>query len=167
MRKTPGERSDIAHLMGERKLNLGCGLEREPSWNGWVNADINHKVAPDEHFDATGSWPFPDEDFDSIYAFCMLHCIPFGAPIFCLFTEAWRVLRPGGWFVGVVPEGPRGNPMALSIWMQNTPTLLCKASYSGPLAGWEQDYPIMDWSLGGVQPMDGGVFRFALQKGAR
>lgn len=49
--------------------------------------------------DAT-EMPFPDEHFSAVVSFTMLHHVPSPALQDRLFTEVWRVLEPGGIFVG-------------------------------------------------------------------
>lgn len=49
--------------------------------------------------DAT-AMPFPDQTFSSVVSFTMLHHIPSPELQDRLFAEAYRVLRPGGVFVG-------------------------------------------------------------------
>jgi SAM-dependent methyltransferase len=49
--------------------------------------------------DAT-SMPFPDAEFSGCAAFTMLHHVPSPALQDQLLREVWRVLRPGGAFVG-------------------------------------------------------------------
>ena len=44
--------------------------------------------------------PFPDETFDSVGAFTMLHHLPTQALQFAAITEALRLLRPGGVLLG-------------------------------------------------------------------
>lgn len=44
--------------------------------------------------------PFPDESFDAVVCFTMLHHVPSPAQQDRLFAEAARVLRPGGTFAG-------------------------------------------------------------------
>jgi ubiquinone/menaquinone biosynthesis C-methylase UbiE len=44
--------------------------------------------------------PFDDETFDSVGAFTMLHHVPTVRMQDQILAEAWRVLRPGGVFVG-------------------------------------------------------------------
>lgn len=51
------------------------------------------------HGDAT-SMPFPDAEFSGCVAFTMLHHVPSPALQDKLLREAWRVLKPGGAFVG-------------------------------------------------------------------
>ncbi|WP_158888308.1 class I SAM-dependent methyltransferase [Amycolatopsis anabasis] len=44
--------------------------------------------------------PLPDNDFDSVVCFTMLHHVPTARQQDALFAEALRVLRPGGTFAG-------------------------------------------------------------------
>jgi len=43
---------------------------------------------------------FPDESFDAVVCFTMLHHVPSPATQDALFGQAYRVLRPGGTFAG-------------------------------------------------------------------
>lgn len=47
-----------------------------------------------------GDLPFPDESFDSVGCFTMLHHLPTARLQFATLCEAFRVLRPGGVLVG-------------------------------------------------------------------
>jgi ubiquinone/menaquinone biosynthesis C-methylase UbiE len=58
--------------------------------------DTNVEVVND---DAT-SMPFPDAEFSGCAAFTMLHHVPSPALQDRLLREVWRVLKPGGAFVG-------------------------------------------------------------------
>jgi len=51
------------------------------------------------HGDAT-AMPFPDCQFSASVSFTMLHHVPSRDPQDKLFREVWRVLEPGGVFVG-------------------------------------------------------------------
>jgi SAM-dependent methyltransferase len=44
--------------------------------------------------------PYPDESFDSVASFTMLHHVPTAAGQYQILAQAWRVLRPGGTLVG-------------------------------------------------------------------
>ncbi|MFB9319976.1 class I SAM-dependent methyltransferase [Cryptosporangium minutisporangium] len=44
--------------------------------------------------------PFPDESFDAVVCFTMLHHVPSPSAQDTLFAQACRVLRPGGTFAG-------------------------------------------------------------------
>jgi SAM-dependent methyltransferase len=55
-----------------------------------VTVEVGHSTAV----------PFPDESFDSVGCFTMLHHVPTAAEQFRTLCEAFRVLRPGGVLVG-------------------------------------------------------------------
>lgn len=155
--KSVGERSNLEHFRGDRKLNLGCGVAREPSWKGWVNVDINHRVSPDVVFDARLRWPIKDEAFHTILCYQTLQFFAPGEELFHVFSESYRVLKPGCFFIGAVQEGHNGSPMQKSIWSERTPHLLCKSVYyTNELitTGWEADMPVRDWILLGVEKPD-------------
>jgi SAM-dependent methyltransferase len=151
--KTPGEKSNLAHFMGKRKINLGCGAAPEPVWNGWLNVDMHRKTCAGLVFDMREPWPIKDEVFDTALAYLTLHMFFPGEELFHVMAEAWRILKPGGYFIGFVPMGHVSNPMHKSIWNERTPHLLVRSVYKeSELAttGWDQGLPIKDWSLIGI-----------------
>jgi hypothetical protein len=163
--KSPGERSNIAHLMGERKLNLGCGPAPEPAWNGWVNVDLHRHTAANLIFDMRDPWPIRDASFNTIFSTMVLHCFSPGDEIFHVLAESWRVLKPCGYFIATIPEGHAGNPMHKSVWSERTPHLLVRSVYteSGLVTTcWDQGLPIKNWILKGVEKPD--LIWFVLQK---
>jgi ubiquinone/menaquinone biosynthesis C-methylase UbiE len=63
--------------------------------------------------DAT-TMPFPDAEFSGCAAFTMLHHVPSPALQDRLLREVWRVLKPGGAFVGCT--ACKVYSCACSIW---------------------------------------------------
>lgn len=102
--------------LGEEMLELGPG---PGAATRWLRHRVRHLVALEldpvaaarladelagcnvsvEVGDCTRA-PFPDESFDSVGAFTMLHHLPTQAQQFATLTEAFRLLRPGGAFLG-------------------------------------------------------------------
>ena len=64
-----------------KKLHIGCGYEKKPSEEGWINIDIAQEVKPDLIVDIEKGLPFPDNYFDEIYSH---HCLEHIRP------EHWR-----------------------------------------------------------------------------
>ena len=152
--KSPGERSGLAPYMGKRKLNLGCGCAPEPVWRGWTNADINENSCAGVVFDAREPWPLKAGSYDTIFAYLFFHTLFAGEELFTVLSEAWRLLRPGGFLVAVVPDGHHGSPMQKSIWTERTPHMLCESVYKTPelaTTGFDQGLPVKPWQLIGVE----------------
>lgn len=98
-----------------RELLLGCGSTRDrrinvKGWTDWANLttlDYEPSHHPDVVHDLRETpWPFPDDTFDEIHAYEVIEHI--GAQgdyvaFFAHFYEAWRILKPGGVFVGSCP----------------------------------------------------------------
>ncbi|MFP5021340.1 class I SAM-dependent methyltransferase [Pseudonocardia phyllosphaerae] len=73
--------------------------------DGTMAADLRDTVGAElgvdiRHGDGA-DLPFPDESFDAVVCFTMLHHVPTPAEQDRLFAEAARVLRPGGAFAGI------------------------------------------------------------------
>jgi len=154
---TPGEKSHLSHLMGKRKLNLGCGCAPEPVWNGWLNIDINRRVCAGLVYDMRKPWPLRDASFNTIFSYLSLHMFFPGEEIFHVLAEAWRVLKSGGFFVAAVPEGFTGEPTQKSFWLESTPWQLCSSAYTLPelnTTGWDQGLPAKPWILTGIEKPD-------------
>ena len=73
-------------------------VEVDPDLARDLRAELPAEVEVHEG-DAT-ALPLPDESFDAVVCFTMLHHVPSPAQQDQLFAEAARVLRPGGVFAG-------------------------------------------------------------------
>lgn len=78
------------------KLHLGCGHVRKKYH---VNVDCYQTPAVDQIVDLTQLWPWEDESVSSIYSNHTFEHLPFAHT----FTEAYRVLQPGGFLEFEVP----------------------------------------------------------------
>jgi SAM-dependent methyltransferase len=102
--------------LGRELLELGPGPGASTRW---LRQRVRRLVALELDADAAGhlaeelagtnvevvvgdctAVPFPDESFDSVASFTMLHHLPTQALQFATLVEAFRVLRPGGVLVG-------------------------------------------------------------------
>src|SRR5581483_1913867 len=70
-------------------------LELDPESGARLAAELAGTNVTVEIGDST-SVPFPDESFDSVACFTMLHHVPTQQEQFATLREAFRVLRPGG-----------------------------------------------------------------------
>lgn len=102
--------------LGEEMLELGPGpgattrwlrhrvkrvvaFELDPDAAARLASDLAGTNVEVEVGDATSS-PFPEESFDSVGCFTMLHHVPTAQDQFRILCEAYRVLRPDGVLVG-------------------------------------------------------------------
>ncbi|MFC6012232.1 class I SAM-dependent methyltransferase [Nocardia lasii] len=92
----PGFGANVAPLC-ERTPSL-AGLEIDPALAARLRARFDTRLRVIDG-DAT-AMPLPDNEFDSVVSFTMLHHVPTPAQQDDLFAEAHRVLRPGGVFAG-------------------------------------------------------------------
>lgn len=74
------------------------GLEADSTSAQQLRTQLNKRVTI-VHGDGT-AMPFPDQPFSAVVCFTMLHHVPAIELQDALFTEALRVLRPGGMFAG-------------------------------------------------------------------
>ncbi|HZQ82199.1 MAG TPA: class I SAM-dependent methyltransferase [Gaiellaceae bacterium] len=113
------------HVLGplERRVELGADMLEIGSGPGaatrWLRHRVENLVALDPDAEAAEqlaeelagtnvtvrvgdgtSMPFPDESFDTVGAFTMLHHLPTADLQLATLREAFRVLRPGGTLVG-------------------------------------------------------------------
>lgn len=98
-----------------KELLIGCGSSRDKkvatpdstTWTNLVTLDINAHHKPDVVWDLLNlPLPFADNEFTEIHAYEVLEHI--GAQgdyktFFAQFAEFWRLLAPGGSFVGSCP----------------------------------------------------------------
>jgi SAM-dependent methyltransferase len=101
---------------GRKVLDLGCrygALTRAyAEGNDVVGMDVDHEALAEaaklgietRHADVTEPLPFPQESFDVVVCGELLEHLPFPAQTV---AEARRVLRPGGFFLGSVPNAYR------------------------------------------------------------
>lgn len=99
-----------------KELLIGCGNNRSKrisfpeigdKWGELVTLDIDDEVDADVHHDLSVlPLPFETGEFDAIHAYQVLeHCGRQGdwKFFFDQFYEFWRILKPGGYFCGMVP----------------------------------------------------------------
>lgn len=85
------------------KLDIGGGSSPKP---GYINIDILPLPGVDIVWDLENTpWPLPDEFCSSIYSSHVLeHINPHKGVFINVMDEIWRVTKPGGQFVFVVPH---------------------------------------------------------------
>lgn len=97
------------------RLNLGAG---EDYRDGWWNVDVSEAVEPDEVVNLERvPWPWPDASFRRVEA---RHVLEHLDPV--PWSEAVRVLEPGGTFVLTYPIGHARfeDPTHRQYWNWNT-----------------------------------------------
>lgn len=96
-----------------RDLLIGCGNSRDRrmpidrvEWRGLVTMDQDPDCGADVVADLEQTWPFSDNTFDQVHAYCVLEHLgrqgDFKA-FFRDFAEIYRVLKPGGKLCGYSP----------------------------------------------------------------
>ena len=118
-----------------RKLNLGCGFNKKPKEDGWINIDSDPSVNPDIIRDLERGLPFDSNSVDEVYAHHILeHMEDF---IFVL-SEIYRVCRDGAEIEVEVPLGVSDDPSHRVFFTPTSFNHWCE-----PLeqkTGWRQDY---------------------------
>ena len=110
------------------ELLIGCGSSREKlvfptpdrgRWTDLVTLDFNSDHGPDVVHDLESlPLPFGDESFDEIHAYEVLEHTGSQGDFrffFAQFEEFWRLLRPGGFLCGSVPNHQ-------SVWAWGDPS---------------------------------------------
>ena len=96
----------LAPFLGEKKLNLGCALNHE---EGFTNLDGNREVNPDVVHDLESvPLPFEDGSFDTVLGSHVFEHIRNFVP---LVGDIYRVLKPGGYLIGITPYASSDNAM--------------------------------------------------------
>lgn len=97
------------------ELLIGCGNRRDKmvsrpgreNWDGLVTLDANPKCSPDILHDLNElPYPFEDNSFDEQHSYhCLEHVGRQGdwKFFFAQWSEFWRIMKPDGIFVGIVP----------------------------------------------------------------
>lgn len=141
------------------------------SETGWVSLDCLGE--PDVLFDLNSGerLPFKDEEFDEIHAYEVLEHVGRQGDwrgLFREFNEYWRILKPGGHFIGSSPvfdpDWTLGDPGHVRLISNATISYLEKAFYD-----WDRlsDYrPYIDpcWWMIRANYIHGSSFRFCLEK---
>ena len=166
----------------KRELLIGCGSRRtknlakdgDAAWNNLTTLDINPDHKPDVVWDLTQfPLPFDDDTFDEIHAYEVLeHTGTQGDYkfFFAQFSEFWRILKPGGYFVATVPsatsEWAWGDPSHTRIVHPNQLWFLQQNAYDRvgetPISDFRWIYKA-DFNITHYVPDSNGSFQFALQ----
>lgn len=126
-------------------LLLGCGSNRDkkirfdgPDWNApLVTLDFNEAHKPDVVWDLNNlPLPFEDSTFDNIHAYDVLEHVGQQGDwkfFFAQWSDLWRILKPGGHFVGVSPHPTSpwafGDPGHTRVLSPECLTYLSQAEY--------------------------------------
>ncbi len=129
------------------ELLLGSGSRREKrlawncpqDWTELVTLDLNPAHKPDVLWDLNDpSLPFDDDTFDEIHAYEVLEHTGRQGDwrfFFAQWSDFWRVLKPGGVFIGTSPAYRAvwawGDPGHTRIVQQEQFVFLHQPSYTG------------------------------------
>lgn len=140
-----------------RELLIGCGSNRlkkvarggNHEWSSLTTLDNNPYHNPDVRWDLENlPLPFDDDSFDEIHAYCVLEHLRSQGDwkgFFADFSEYWRLLRPGGFLIGLTPmwnsEWAWGDPSHRRIIGVAQFTFLDQAEYTKQVG----DTPLSDF----------------------
>lgn len=125
------------------ELLIGCGSRREkllgrsPAWTNLVTLDIEARHKPDVVHDLESlPLPFPDDSMDEIHAYDVLEHTGRQGDwrfFFAQWSDFWRILKPGGLFLGIVPlpmsRWAWGDPSHTRVLSPEALTFLDQAEY--------------------------------------
>lgn len=126
------------------ELLIGCGNSRDkklsfdtPEWDGLTTIDHDPNCRADVVHDLDCyPWPFADNSFDACHAYCVIEHLGTQGDyrsFFALFTEIYRVLKPGGHFFAIVPSRNSvwawGDPSHTRIIQPETLVFLSQEQY--------------------------------------
>jgi predicted SAM-dependent methyltransferase len=108
------------------ELLIGCGSNRakklsvqgRPEWAGLVTLDYEPRHKPDVVHDLHAPLPFSENEADEIHAYEVLEHVGHQGDyriFFAQFSDYWRVLKDGGYFLGTVP-------LPTSVWAWGDPS---------------------------------------------
>jgi SAM-dependent methyltransferase len=161
------------------ELLLGCGsnhikqmsfADGPLEWNGLVTLDINADHKPDVVHDiAKLPLPFEDNTFDEIHAYEVLEHVGSQGDwrfFFAQWADFWRVLKPGGRFLGHSPYFASpwafGDPGHTRIIALESFTFLHQPSYAAQVGRTAMtDYRFCyeaDFDLQHAEENDGTIF---------
>ena len=129
-------------------LMVGCGRDWKPR-DGWVGLDV---VPPADVLGDVREIPFPDSSFTAVEAHQVMEHLP-TEDTYRAWNEVWRVLEPGGRFVGDVPGADLNLGLALrdpthrTLYVKDTFAYLlldegilpAEAFHAGRVARWSWD----------------------------
>lgn len=167
------------------ELLIGCGNSRDKKLTfseipqNWVELrtlDMDEGCEPDHVHDLEDlPLPFDDNVFDEIHAYEVLeHTGQQGDYRFFFnqFYEFWRILKPGGYFIGTCPlwsgEWAWGDPGHKRIISANALTFLSQKEYKVQVGKtamtdyrdyWDGDFDL----IANKESDDGNTFGFVLQ----
>ena len=124
---------DYIHNNVKLKLNLGCGKKNTPDYWG---IDIQDLPGVDEVYNVETGIPKNDETFDEVLAHDFLEHTHAEKNIFVM-EEIYRVLKPGGELVAVVPSTDAGghgafqDPTHISFWNETKFRYFMHDKYGG------------------------------------
>lgn len=131
-----------------RELLLGCGAQighklislGSREWSCVTTLDMNEAVKPDVLWDMNRvPLPFADNEFDECHSYdCLEHMGRQGdwRFFFAQFEDFWRILKPGGLFMGICPKPDSpwawADPGHTRIIAPETLSFLSQANYGTP-----------------------------------